>query len=562
MQLMNTTNIEPAPLSIVEEKWNRYDTAQIISDFETRDPSISQRGFAEMSDVPRSTLRHWLNRKNCIDADPVLIEFFENPVGIAFLHRLVTATHVAFTKAGAASIHNVSDFLERAGLSQFVGASYSSQRRVSAQLNEHIIQFGKNEDERLALQMPAKTITAAEDETFHPQTCLVSIEPVANYILAEKYATNRETKTWNEVIGDVLKRFPVKIIQVTSDQGRSLISHAIKGLNAHHSPDCFHVSHEIGKGTCGALMSGIKKSEKEYNDATKQTQHIVQQKEDFDGADKRSPGRRPNFEKRIDQSKEQEQQAKAILDQASLNFETVRSAKAEIGEVYHPYNLKTGEKQDSKTVMDLLTDCFVRIHTATANLTDRCKKHVDKAQRVVDSMVATIAFYFQMIDICLDNLRLSDNDKHLMHSYLIPGHYLKLAAEKERDVDRKKNILQKARELLSMVDRTGGPDNTCSDCEIGELEKAAKNCAQLFQRSSSCVEGRNAQLALHHQGIHRLGDKQLKALTVIHNYYIKRRDGTTPAERFFEAKPKDLFDYLLSHMDYPMRPRNQLKLAG
>ena len=52
MQLMNTTNTEPAPLPIVENNWNRCDTAQIISDFETKDPSISQRGFAEMYDVP------------------------------------------------------------------------------------------------------------------------------------------------------------------------------------------------------------------------------------------------------------------------------------------------------------------------------------------------------------------------------------------------------------------------------------------------------------------------------------------------------------------------------
>ena len=120
-------------------------------------------------------------------------------------------------------------------------------------------------------------------------------------------------------------------------------------------------------------------------------------------------------------------------------------------------------------------------------------------------MVATIAFFFRMIHICLDNLSLSDNDKHLMHSYLIPGYYLKLAAEKERDVDRKKSILQKSRELLSIVDRHGG-DGTCSDGKIDELDKAARHCAQLFQRSSSCVEGRNAQLALRHHGIHRLGE--------------------------------------------------------
>ncbi len=167
-----------------------------------------------------------------------------------------------------------------------------------------------------------------------------------------------------------------------------------------------------------------------------------------------------------------------------------------------------------------------------------------------------------MIDIYLDNMQLSDRDKHLMHNYLIPGHYLKLAASKERDIDRKADILQKAQKLLSIVDSLDGPGGACSDCKIDEIEKAAIECAQLFQRSSSCVEGRNAQLALRHQGIHRLSDGQLKASTVVHNYYIKRRDGTTAAARFFEAKTNDLFEFLLNNMDCPARPRNRLKLAA
>ena len=99
----------------------------------------------------------------------------------------------------------------------------------------------------------------------------------------------------------------------------------------------------------------------------------------------------------------------------------MRSAKAEIGQVYHPYNLETGQKQDSETVSDLLADCFDRIHTATADLTDRCKKRVDKAQRVVGGMVATISFFFQMIEIYFENMQLSNRDKVLMYNYLIPG---------------------------------------------------------------------------------------------------------------------------------------------
>jgi len=545
-----------------KEIWKRADTAKLVSDFESREQTVSQRDFAKKTGVPRSTLRAWIDRKNSIDAHPVLIEFFEHPVGMAFLHRLVTSAHVSFTKAGTASIHNVNDFLDRSGLSPFVASSYSTQRRVSAQLDEKIIQFGKNEDKRLAQQMPVKIITLCEDETFHPEICLVAIEPVSNFILVERYAMNRETKTWNEAVSEALENLPVEVIQITSDEGRSLISHALTCLKVHHSSDCFHVIYEIGKGTCGALMSKVKKAEKEYEKAVKQTQQIEQEKERFDTADKRPRGRRPHFEKRIEHAQTQEQQTKENLDQARLNHETVRSAKAEIGKVYHPYNLETGRRQDSETVRSLLADCFDRIHTATADLSDRCKKRVNKAQRVVNSMVATVAFFFQMIDVYLDNMQLSDRDKHLMYNYLIPGHYLIQAARKQKDVDRKAEILQKAQELLSIVNVIDGSGDVSSECKIEELDKAAKSCAQFFQRSSSCVEGRNAQLALRHQGIHRLSDRHLKASTVMHNYYIKRRDGTTAAERFYEAKPNDLFEFLLNNVDYPARPRNQLKLAA
>ncbi len=553
---------ESCDVAIGKDKWERADAAKLVCDFEARNATISQREFAEMADVPRSTLRYWLSRKNSIDADPVLIEFFENPVGIAFLHRLVTAAHVSFTKDGTASIHNVVDFLEKSGLSAFVGSSYSSQRRVSKELDDKIIQFGEIEDKRLGQQMPTKTITLCEDETFHPEICLVAIEPMSNFILVERYAVDRKTKTWDEAVCNALKNLPVEVIQVASDEGRSLISHALKGLKVHHSPDCFHVIYEIGRGTCGALMSKIRKAEKELENRIEQTLKIERQKEEFDGAEKRPRGRRPHFEERIEQAKQKEQQAKEDLEQARLNHETVRNAKAEIGRVYHPYDLKTGQKQDTATVSELLSGCFDKIHKATIDLSDRCKDRVNKAQRVVGAMEATIAFFFQMIDIYLDNMQLSDRDKYLMHNYLIPGHYLKLAAMKERDVDRKADLFEKAQGLLSIVDDLKAFAKASSDRKMEKLEKAARDCAQIFQRSSSCVEGRNAQLALRHQGIHRLSNTHLHALTVMHNYYDRRRDGTTAAERLFEAKPNDLFEFLLNRMDYPARPRNLMKLAA
>ncbi|MFO7883606.1 MAG: hypothetical protein R6U68_02195 [Desulfobacteraceae bacterium] len=52
---------------------------------------------------------------------------------------------------------------------------------------------------------------------------------------------------------------------------------------------------------------------------------------------------------------------KKKLEQARLNHETVCDKKAEIGQVYHPYNLDTGQKQNSEAVSDLLADCFDKI---------------------------------------------------------------------------------------------------------------------------------------------------------------------------------------------------------
>lgn len=543
-------------------QWERDDVASKIVDFEQARHKQSQRQFAIEQGVCRSTLQHWLARKESIDASPILIEFLESPIGTAFLHRIVTAAHFVFTKDGVASIHNVSTFLNLSGLSPFVASSYSTQQRISNKMDDSMIEFEEFVRPELSQNMPAKKISLAEDETFHPQICAVSMEPVSNFIIVEKYVDNREGETWNAVVLQALRDLPVEVIQVASDEGRGLINHTIKGLNAHHSSDCFHVPHEIGKGTSGALASAVKKAEKEYETIVKQSQKEVDLKENYDNQPKRPPGRRPGFEKKIELAKENEHQAKSNLEVSRQNQETVCNAKAEIGKVYHPYNTETGAKQDSQKVSELLESCFENINEATKDLSDRCKQRVEKAHRVVKNMVATIAFFFRMIDLYMDNMQILDRDRQLMHDYLIPGFYLRQVARKEKDAERKSRISEMSQELLSILTQQDGPFSEYTENDIKILEKAAEECAQIFQRSSSCVEGRNAQLSLRHHGIHKLSDRSLKAQTIVHNYYRRNRDGTTPAERFFEAKHIDLFEWLLEKMDYPARPQHRLRKAA
>ncbi|MFZ4622622.1 MAG: DUF6399 domain-containing protein [Rhodoferax sp.] len=74
--------------------------------------------------------------------------------------------------------------------------------------------------------------------------------------------------------------------------------------------------------------------------------------------------------------------------------------------------------------------------------------------------------------------------------------------------------------------------------------------------------GRNGRLSqMYHNG-RGLTKKRLAALTVVHNYGLKRADGTTAAERLFGSPFPDVFEWLISQMGelpLPRKPRKRIK---
>jgi hypothetical protein len=55
----------------------------------------------------------------------------------------------------------------------------------------------------------------------------------------------------------------------------------------------------------------------------------------------------------------------------------------------------------------------------------------------------------------------------------------------------------------------------------------------------------------------------LQALTVLHNYLVKRPDGTTAAQRFFGQEHKDVFCWLLERLaDLPRPAAKRSTRAG
>ena len=123
-----------------------------------------------------------------------------------------------------------------------------------------------------------------------------------------------------------------------------------------------------------------------------------------------------------------------------------------------------------------------------------------------------------MIKARVKELALPAELEELMHSILIPAFYLRNAAKKARDAEQRHKIVCVADDLFKRLDTIGAWCNLDQD-KRSKIEMVAKNCAQLFQRSSSCVEGRNGHLSLWHHGLHKLSTRKLKVLTTLHNYY-------------------------------------------
>jgi hypothetical protein len=538
-------------------------TAEVVEFEAAKERAISQRQFAQERKLPRTTLQYWLSRKAAIDANPAVIAFFESPVGLAFLHRLVIAAHLTFTQVGPCGIRLICQFLELSKLDCFVAASYGSQQQVSRKMEAEIGEFGKQERTRLAAGMTPKKISACEDETFHPETCLVAIEPASNFILAEKYAKHRDAATWNEAIKQATEGLAVEIVQSCSDEATGILRHVREELGAHHSPDLFHAQQELHKATSLALKSQVSQASQEVEDAGKWVLEAEEECQNYRQSQPRG-GFPPNFPKRIALAKQAESEARLGLEAANGRRDQMREAIRGLSEDYHPYDPSSGCKIEALEVEKRIEARFAEIDGVVedAQLSESSRKRIEKARRLIESFVATIAFFHLTVEIWVRELMLPAEIEQAVLNGLIPALYLQRAARKLPTPEGRAKVMTVYQPIL---ERIRGPASELSKLpaeDRAKVERVAEQAADLFQRSSSCVEGRNGQLALRHHSLHRLSNSKLEALTVVHNYYLTRRDGTTAAERFFGAKPRDLFGWLVDRIDVPARPAAKRSKTG
>ena len=530
-----------------------------VLDFEkTRLNRPSQRQFSRRQGIPRSTLSGWLKQKQSIPAPADEVAFFESPAGLRVLHRIQVAAHLVMSLMGACGIRLVCQFLDLSGLGPFVASSYGAQRQVAKQLEAETVKYGKEERARLAALMSPKAVTLVEDETFHQKPCLVAIEPVSNFIFVEQYSEQRDSASWQHAVQQSLIGLPVQVLQVASDQGKAVVRHVETELGVHQSPDVFHVQYEVSRGTSAPLAAQTRKAEAQLDQASRALQEVLQQEQEH-AARPAGPGRPPDFAARTTAAQQAVQQAQQHVADTQAHPDAMREVLRGIGTCYHPYDLSTGgvvRETEVKTQRGALFD-KARAVAHKASLPTRCTERIEKAARVVPKMVATVAFFHALVGQWVATLDVPVPVVSLLLKVLIPMLYLQRAARRAKDATARVAIEQVVSQLDAAFHAAPAAWRALPEATRSCAWALAQQCADLFQRSSSCVEGRNGQLSLRHHHLHQISTGRLQALTVIHNYMLHRADGTTAAQRLFGVRPRDLFTSLCQRLPLPARPRNR-----
>ena len=541
-----------------QPRWDRFERADLFEHYrQLRTQGLSERQAAKELQVPRTTLQAWRLWHDTLDICPRVAAFFQSGPGLAFLHRLVIACHLVYAEVGACGIRLVCLFLQLTGLDRFVAASYGAQQQVNVHIEQAMMAYGHDETARLAKDMPCKDLTVTQDETFTGGLCLITMDPDSNFIIVEQLAQTRDQTTWHDLMAPALAQLKCRVIQSTSDEAPGLLAYVEHYLEAHHSPDLFHVQHELVKAVSGPLATKERAAHKAVTEAKEQRERLQSdpQSAGHETA-KRAPGRPPQKPVSLEQ-------AEHALAAASREHARLAEQRAQvkahirgIGHDYHFVDLERGVRRNGPLIASDIQEHIEQIRAIAQHegLSQSCLERIEKAERVVPKMQATIAFVSGYVRQQVAQLDLAPPVSFAMHAKLIPSYYLDRVAG-TRTVSDGEPLRELAERLRAPLCEPDGVLSALSPGAQNYLHDEARRLAAVFQRSSSNVEGRNGYLSLRSHQLRGLDlPRKRQCFTAIHNFFLTRSDGTTAAERFFGQKPRSMFAAILESVELAPAP--------
>ena len=452
---------------------------------------------------------------------------------------MVFASLYQFGVKSGVGAEALSQFFKTIRIDTHVGVSPTVLREQITKIELLLPQFQAECENSLAKQ-PRK-IVAGLDETFFGEfMILVLMDLRSGYLVLEEITEDRCFDTWYAKTTPRLESLGIEVSHAISDRAKTLIKMAVTGFGCESGADVFHAQQDVSRWLGARLGKRVTHAEKD--------QVAVQAAED-------------KAAKRADEAALVSRQAERItaektLEAAKKSQQDYHENLQGISDEVHPFSVVDNSVNDTEKIVQRLEGRAQAFESLAEDqgIIDN-KNTLKKLRNQFEALAVSVSFWWLWVNETLLSLGVEDTElEQWLTTTLLPVVYWHHKMRHTKN-HKAKDKYRKAWESASAAFKEHHLTATLPTSEIQCWLLWAENMARQFQRSSSAVEGRNGCLSqMVHNG-RGLSQKRLKALTVIHNYGIKREDGTTAAMRLFNAEFPDLFSWVLDKMGELPLPR-------
>jgi hypothetical protein len=419
-----------------------------------------------------------------------------------------------------------------------VGTSPSVVRN---QLNsmEELLSLFQQRCESEASSQPRQAVVAADETFFGDFLILVLMDLSSGYLILEDISDDRCFDTWLEKAAPRLQALGIDVNHAISDRAKALIKLAVTGFECQSGADTFHAQYDVSKWL-GAKLGRRKAQAEKQHEATLKT--LAKNPATDDSS---------LIEQAI-----QDQKACAEIQETLADYhENLPGVADEI----HPFSIVDNSRNGSESVISGLEKRAQAIEKiAQSQKIDDSKQTMKKFRNQFKDLAINVEFWWLWVLEILTDLAVDDVTQHWLIHTLLPVVYWHQQLHKTKSPKQQEKYQQAWQRAVHAL-QADAFSATLPESELQRWLAWAEWMARKFHRSSAAVEGRNGFLSqMYHNG-RGLTEKRLRALTVIHNYGLKRLDGTTAAMRLFDREFPDLFSWLVTEMGELPLPRKGSK---
>jgi hypothetical protein len=492
--------------------------------------NLSRRAIAKILGISKSSVQRHLKSQFRRQQHPES-QMWETEAGQDWLRLLVFGAIYCFGIKGGIGAGSLSEFFHLLRLEQHIGCSPSAIRAMEVQLKTKIIDYEQAQSKECHRATPI-SICVGADETFFGLPILVAMELASGFIFSEVECENRTYETWWNEVSSWFNPEQWQCRFMVSDGAKALVKLALSGLNCPTIPDLFHLLRDFSQSIGRAIS----------------LQQARLQKEQVTLMSKSSPDAKAQL------LAIQTQQL--TVDLAHQDYQTSLRA---LSQSIHPFDLETGESQ-----MGMELPAHLQPHLSVLERLSQVysptkgQQALERWKRQLPYLSGVLQAWWQWVLQALSAQTQDPEIHNWVLNRLLPWVYWHQQTQKTRQPQLKQRYAQaaqSAREDFLAHDLT---NNFTSLEQQQWVDWAIWMCAK-FQRTSSAVEGRNGYLSGLHHASRGFTEQTLRVLTIIHNFDIRRHDGTTAAQRLFAQPFPDLFEWVVPRMGELPRPRRTLK---